>query len=147
MKSFLELGEDEAGRAIAAIRAELVRRGKVAVIAVSDSRGELISLLRMDGAPHPSVGVATSKVWTAARERATTGEVGRLFKQNGWQMLNSDIRYTGWDGGVPVTHGGQVVGAVAVSGLDQGEDADLARIGVTAILDALVAREGPQSVR
>ena len=56
MQSFLELGEDEAALAIAAIREELVRRNKVAVIAVSDARGELIALVRMDGAPHPSIG-------------------------------------------------------------------------------------------
>jgi len=55
----------------------------------------------------------------------------------GWQMLNSDIRYTGWDGGAPVTHRGQVVGAVAVSGLDQAEDAELARIGVARIAERL----------
>ena len=37
MQTIEELGEQEAGLAIAAIREELVRRGKVAVIAVSDS--------------------------------------------------------------------------------------------------------------
>ncbi len=128
-----ELGEKEAALATAAIREELTRRGKVAVIAVSDSRGELISLLRMDGAPLPSVLVATNKVWTAARERSATGALGRNFKENGWQVANSDPRYTGWDGGAPVFHDGQVVGAVAVSGLDQEEDAEIAGIGVARI--------------
>jgi glc operon protein GlcG len=134
MQTFQELGEREAALAIGVIRDELVRRGKVAVIAVSDSRGELISLLRMDGAPLPSVAVATNKCWTSARERASSGEVGRSFREKGWQMLNTDIRYTGWDGGVPVRLGGQVVGAVAVSGLDESEDADLARMGAARIL-------------
>jgi glc operon protein GlcG len=133
MQSFQELGEHEAGLAITAIREELVRRGKVAVIAVSDSRGELISLLRMDGAPHSSVGVATKKCWTAARERTPTGELGRHFRDNGWQMLNSDIRYCGWDGGAPVRASGRVVGAVSVSGLEQSEDAELTRIGIARI--------------
>ena len=137
MQTIIELGEDEALVAIAAIREELSRRGKVAVIAVGDAHGELVSLLRMDGAPYPSVAVAQSKIWTAARERATTGDVGRMFKENGWQVLNSDIRYTGWDGGVPVKHRGKVVGAVAVSGLDQVEDAELARIGAAKIAERL----------
>jgi glc operon protein GlcG len=130
MHTFQELGELEAAIAIAAVREELVRRGKVAVIAVSDSRGELISLLRMDGAPHPSIAVATNKCWTAARERTPTGELGHNFQDKGWQMLNSDPRYTGWDGGAPVRAGGKVVGAIAVSGLDEAEDADLARLGL-----------------
>ncbi|HET6439814.1 MAG TPA: heme-binding protein [Anaeromyxobacter sp.] len=133
MRSTEELGEREAKLALDAIREELVRRGKVAVIAVADSHGELISLLRMDGAPIPSVEVATKKCWTAAREWKTTGELGRAFRDAGWQMLNSDLRYTGWDGGVPVRHGGAVVGAVAVSGLDQTEDVELARLGVARI--------------
>ena len=57
----------------------------------------------------------------------------RVFRDNGWQMPNSDPLYTGWDGGVPVRHGGRVVGAVAVSGLDQAEDAELARLGAARI--------------
>jgi glc operon protein GlcG len=137
MQHIEELGEKEAELAISAIRAELGRRGKIAVIAVSDSRGELISLLRMDGAPIPSVMVATKKVWTAARERSATGALGKAFKDNGWQMLNTDVLYTGWDGGVPVVHKGQVVGAVAVSALAQEEDAELARLGVAKILESL----------
>ena len=34
-----------------------------------------------------------------------------------------------------MTYPGRVVGAVAVSGLDQGEDAEFARLGVAAILE------------
>jgi len=143
MRNVLELGEDEAVQAIGAIREELVRRRKVAVIAVADSRGDLISLLRMDGAPYPSVQVASNKAWTAARERSSTGDLGRAFQKNGWQMLNSDIRYTGWDGGVPVLHQGEVVGAVAVSGLEPSEDAELARLGAARIAERLGGATAP----
>jgi glc operon protein GlcG len=136
MQHMEELGEKEAAIATAAIREELSRRGKVGVIAVSDSHGEILSLLRMDGAPLPSVLVATSKVWTAARERSATGALGKAFKENGWQLANSDPRYTGWDGGVPVLHGDRVVGAVAVSGLEQEEDAELARLGAARIAES-----------
>ncbi len=133
MRKIEELAEQEASVAMAAIREELVKRGKAAVIAVSDSHGELISLLRMDGAKISSVQVATRKCWTAARERATSGEVGRGYAQSGLEVINSDPLFTGWDGGVPAWRGGSVLGAVAVSGLDQAEDAELARIGVAAI--------------
>lgn len=77
------------------------------------------------------------KVLTAAREKSETGQLGRNFQKNGWQMANSDPRFTGWDGGIPVWHRERVVGAVAVSGLDQTEDAEVARIGVTKILEKL----------
>lgn len=139
MQSRLELGEKEAALAVAAIREELVRRGKVAVIAVSDSHGELVSLLRMDGAPLPSVLVATRKCMTAARERAATYDVGKAFKDHGWQLSNTDPLFTGWGGGVPVRVGGEVVGAVAVSGLDQLEDAELAELGAAKIVASVSA--------
>jgi glc operon protein GlcG len=48
MQSNLELGEGEARLAIDACAAELRKRGKVGSIAVSDSHGELIGLLRMN---------------------------------------------------------------------------------------------------
>ncbi len=136
MLTTLQLGEREAALAIATIRDELVRRGKAAVIAVSDSHGELVSLLRMDGAPLPSILVASRKCLTAARERGPTFEIGRAFKDNGWQLSNTDPAFTGWGGGVPVRVQGQVVGAVAVSGLDQREDAELAELGVRRIEEA-----------
>ena len=139
MQRYVTLGEDDAAVAIAAIREELLRRGKVAVIAVGDCHGELISLLRMDGAPLPSLLVATNKVFTAARERAATGAVGKVYKESGWQMANTDPRFTGWDGGVPVMQDGQVAGAIAVSGLDQAEDAELARLGAAKVMDRVAA--------
>jgi len=134
MQSIQELGEAEAMVAIQTIRDELVKRGKVAVVAVGDSHGELIALLRMDGAPLPSLEVATRKVLTAAREQKETGALGAGFVKNGWQMANSDPRFTGWDGGAPVFVNGRVVGAVAVSGLSQEEDIELARLGVAKVL-------------
>jgi glc operon protein GlcG len=135
MQQVFELGETEAALAVQAIREELLRRGKTAVIAVSDPHGELISLLRMDGAPLPSILVAQRKLLTASRERGETGDLGKNFQKHGWQMANSDPAFTGWAGGVPVRFRGAVVGAVAVSGLSQEEDAELAKIGVARILE------------
>ncbi|MGC4001310.1 MAG: heme-binding protein [Anaeromyxobacter sp.] len=134
MRTCVELGEAEATAAIAAIRAELERRDKVAVIAVGDARGELIALLRMDGVIPVAIDVAQRKLLTAARERARTGDLGRRFQATGWHLDNSDPRFTGWDGGLPVVYQGEVVGVVAVSGLEQAEDAELAELGVAAAL-------------
>jgi glc operon protein GlcG len=47
-----------------------------------------------------------------------------------------DPRYVGWGGGVPVVRDGSVVGSVAVSGLTQEEDAELAAMGAAAALEA-----------
>ena len=44
-----------------------------------------------------------------------------------------DPKFVGWGGGVPVWKNGQVVGAVAVSGLSSSEDIVLATLGVKLI--------------
>lgn len=140
MLQYTSLGHAEAQLAIQAIRDELLKRGKAAVIAVADAHGELISLLRLDGAPLPSILIATNKAWTAARERKPSRELGQAARdpQSGFDMAYfGDPRYIGWGGGVPVLVEGVVVGAVAVSGLPEQEDMDLVQIGVAAILAAL----------
>ena len=140
MNSYTSLGHAEAQRAIQAIQAELLRRSQAAVIAVADAHGELISLLRLDGAPLPSIVIATNKAWTAARERKPTREIGQAARdpQSGFDMAYyGDARYIGWGGGVPVIIDGAVVGSVAVSGLPEAVDMELVQIGVAAITSAV----------
>jgi glc operon protein GlcG len=137
MRQVITLGHDEAQRAIEAIQAELVKRGKAAVIAVADAHGELIGLLRLDGAPLPSIVIATNKAWTAARERKPSRELGQSARDpiNGFDMAYyGDPRYIGWGGGVPVIIDGAVVGSVAVGGLPEQEDMELVQFGVAAIV-------------
>jgi glc operon protein GlcG len=138
MNEQTNLGHAEAQRAIQAIQAELLKRGKGAVIAVADAHGELIALLRMDGARLPSIQIAANKAWTAAREQIPTRELGQKSRhpQEGFDMAYfGDRRYIGWGGGVPVIMDGAVIGAVAVSGLPEEEDMELAEIGMRAIFD------------
>ena len=88
MHQVATLGHVDAQRAIQAIQAELQKRGKAAVIAVADAHGELISLLRLDGAPLPAIVIATNKAWTAARERKPSRELGQTARDpvNGFDM-------------------------------------------------------------
>jgi glc operon protein GlcG len=140
MRQVSSLGHAEAQSAIQAVQAELVRRRKQAVIAVADAHGELIGLLRLDGAPLPSITIAANKAWTAAREGKPTYDLGQGARDpdHGFDMAYyGDPRYVGWGGGVPVLVAGQAVGSVAVSGLTEEEDAELAGMGVAAILEGL----------
>ncbi len=137
MQQYFTLGHIEAQRAIDAIQKELTHRGRPAVIAVADSHGELIALLRMDGAALGSVTIAANKAWTAARERKPSKELGVAARhpETGFDMAYfGDKRYIGWGGGIPVRHDGQVVGAVAVSGLPEAEDMEVVELGAAAIL-------------
>ena len=137
MYQHMSLGHADAQRAIQAIQDELLRSGRAAVIAVADAHGELIGLLRLDGAPLPSILIAGNKAWTAARERKPTRDLGQAARdpRDGFDLAYfGDSRYIGWGGGLPVIVDGAVVGAVAVSGLPEQEDMTLAQIGVEAIL-------------
>ena len=136
------LGHDEALIAIEAIRRELGRRKLVAVIAVVDAHGELIGLVRLHGSLLSSVQVASNKAYTAARLRRPSREVGQALLDPTRvydTAYYGDPRYVGWPGGVPVVIGGEVVGAVGVSGLPDAVDEELARLGVAAIVASLDA--------
>lgn len=134
------LTDVEAQVAINAVRDQLKTEGSAAVVAVADSVGELIGLLRLAGAKRAPIQVAINKAYTAARERCATIDIGRTSRAPESEFdiaYYGDPRYVGWGGGIPVVHGGAVVGAVGVSGMHEQEDMRLAAIGVAAILDAL----------
>ncbi len=122
----------DAQQVIAAIIEKILTAGKAGVVAVTDAHGELIAFARMDGAPVSSVRIAMNKAWTAARERKPSKEIGEKARhpEKGFEMSYfGDPQFTGWGGGVPVWRDGEVAGAIAVSGLPQQEDIDLATFG------------------
>ena len=133
----------DARLALDAISTELTRRECPAVIAVADDHGELIALLRMDGAPLPSILNATNKAWTAARQRKPSFDIGRAARhiETGFDIAYfGDQRYIGWGGGVPVVIGGIVIGAIGVSGAPEAVDMEMAALGVAAISGARTER-------
>jgi len=133
VKTFHTIEYAEAQKIVAAIVGRALQMKKAAVIAVADSYGELIAFARMDGAPVSSVRIAANKAWTAARERKPTKDIGEKARdpEKGFDIAYyGDPRFVGWGGGLPVWRDGEVVGAVAVSGLSSAEDIDLADLGV-----------------
>jgi glc operon protein GlcG len=124
----------DAQKILAAIVAELERRGRGAAVAVADHHGELIAFARTDGCPLPSIQIAINKAFTAARERRPSRAVGDSSRVEGFPMTNfGDPRYVGWGGGVPIVHERRAIGAVGVSGLPEEEDMALAEIGLQAL--------------
>ena len=136
MRTLPVIDYSEAKRAVDAIVQKAVQTQKAVVAAVTDSHGELIYLVRMDGAPIPSLNIAINKAWTAARARKTKQEIGERVRH---PELGHDIayygdpRFIGWGGGIPVWKDGEIAGAVAVSGLSSEEDTALAALGVEQI--------------
>ena len=135
MPLIMMLGHREAAAAIEAVRTELDRRHDAAVVAVGDAYGELIALLRMDGAPVTSVQVAVNKAYTAARMRRPTRAIGDTLRDPARGIAASfyaDARIVGWAGGLPVFDGTTLIGAVGVSGMSQDLDEQMAEIGARA---------------
>jgi glc operon protein GlcG len=127
----------EAKKAIDLIVEKALAMNKAGVIAVADSHGELLAFARMDGAPVSSIRIAANKAWSAARERKPTKDIGEKVRhpEKGHDIAYfGDPKFVGWGGGVPVWKDGQVIGAVAVSGLSESEDIVLATLGVELIL-------------
>jgi glc operon protein GlcG len=120
MRTIQTIDYHEAKRIIDLIVEKATGMQKFAVVAVADSHGELIAFARMDGAPISSIRIAANKAWTAARERKPTKEIGEKVRhpEKGHDIAYyGDPRFVGWGGGIPVWINGNVVGAVAVSGL------------------------------
>ncbi len=139
MRTELTIDYSEARRAIDWIHAEVLKQGKAGVIAVCDAHGDLIALARMDGAPLSSITIAINKAYSAARERKPSKEIGNAARhpEKGFEIgYFGDPKFTGWGGGVPVRRNGQVIGAVAVSGLPQAEDIELAEMAAAMIAES-----------
>jgi uncharacterized protein GlcG (DUF336 family)/mannose-6-phosphate isomerase-like protein (cupin superfamily) len=102
------------------------------VISVVDASGELLYLWRPDKAQVASVQIATDKARTAAIFRRPSKD----FEDQASQGRPSALALAGGvalQGGMPILHKGQVIGAIGVSGASSApEDQELATIGAEA---------------
>jgi uncharacterized protein GlcG (DUF336 family)/mannose-6-phosphate isomerase-like protein (cupin superfamily) len=107
-------------------------RAVAPVISVVDASGELLYLWRPDKAQVASVQVATDKARTAAIFRRPSKD----FEDQASQGRPSALALAGGvalQGGMPILHKGQVIGAIGVSGASSApEDQELATIGAEA---------------
>jgi uncharacterized protein GlcG (DUF336 family)/mannose-6-phosphate isomerase-like protein (cupin superfamily) len=108
------------------------QRGVAPVIAVVDAGGELVYLWRPDAAQVASVGVATDKARTASIYRRPSKDFEDQASGGRPSALHLS-RAVPLQGGIPLTAGGEVVGAVGVSGASSAdEDQELALAGAEA---------------
>ena len=112
--------------------------GGEGTIAVVDAGGHLIYLERPDRQSPNSVEVATMKARTAAfRERPSSNLEERVKDRPGWLMFPQGLPMSG---GVPLFHGDECVGGIAVSGIAE-DDERVAAAGAAA-LAASAAKPG-----
>ncbi|MDB5337917.1 MAG: hypothetical protein JWN70_3536 [Planctomycetaceae bacterium] len=115
-------------------------------IAVVDDGGHLLAFARMDGARPASGYTALTKATTAATFRQETGPIPKaepdmllsLSLQNAAQASGGKL--TTLKGGVPIIVDGQVIGAVGIGGGTGEQDAEVAKLGIQALMDRLAAK-------
>ena len=126
------ISAEGARRVLASAEAEAAKNGWQVSIAVVDPAGELVAFVRMDGASPASVDVSRGKARTAARFRRPTKALEDAIAGGRAAILGFE-GLTPVEGGVPVVVGGEVVGAVGVSGVTSPQDAQVAQAGARAV--------------
>ena len=123
----------EAAKKIAvAAEAEARKNNWNVVIAVVDDGGHLVYLQRIDGTQTGSIDVAIGKARTSAAFKRPTKVFDDLAKTRP-SITSISPNAVLLEGGVPVVVGGQVVGAVGVSGVTSQQDAQIAEAGIAAL--------------
>lgn len=105
-------------------------------VAVVDAAGVLAAFLRMPGAPLHSVDIAIDKAYTAASFGLATGQWAKVLQGHSAAVREGLLqrpRFVAFGGGVPLREGGQLIGAIGVSGASEAQDEALALAGVAAI--------------
>ena len=117
----------------AAAEAEAIANNWPVVIAIVDDGGHLLWLQRLDGAAPVSSHIAPAKAKTAALGRRESKIYEDMINNGRMSFLSAPFIDGMLEGGVPIIHEGQVVGAVGVSGVKSAEDAQIAKAGIAAL--------------
>lgn len=134
----LSITQSAADRLLDAATAKAEEIGVPMALAVVDESGAVKALRRMDGAPLPSIEIATNKAYTAAGFSLPTHNWFDFIKTDP-PLLHGFVhtpRLVVFGGGFPVQEGGQTIGAIGVSGGHYEQDMVVAQA-------ALAALDGP----
>ena len=123
---------DGAKKVAAAAETEARKNNWNVVIAVVDDGGHLVYLQRTDGTQTGSIDVAIQKARTAQAFKRST----KVFEDAIAGGRNAILALPGalpLEGGLPIVVGGQVVGAIGVSGVKSTEDGQIAKAGADSL--------------
>ena len=132
MKSKPVLTLDDVKKIAVAAEAEAVKNNWAVTISIVDDGGHLLWLQRLDGAAPVSAWIGPQKAITAAIGRRESGVYEKMVNEGRMSFL-AVTPVTPLEGGVPIMVGGQVVGAVGVSGVKSSEDVQIAKAGIAAL--------------
>jgi len=116
---------------MAACTAEAEKNNWKVTIAVVDDSGTLLALERMDGAPPISATVAPGKAKTSAlTKQPTKFWEERIKERPAFVNFPAGLLI---QGGLPIIHQNECVGAIGVSGVQSHQDEQIAQAGIAAL--------------
>ncbi len=130
-KPVLELADVKA--ILSAAEAEAAKNNWVVSIAVVDDGGNLLGMIRRDGAAPVSAHICQAKARTAALGRRDTKGYEDMINGGRTAFLSAPVIDGMLEGGLPVMKDGECLGAVGVSGVKSNEDAQIAKAGIAGI--------------
>jgi glc operon protein GlcG len=115
-----------------ACKAEAQKNNWKVTIAIVDDSGAALLVERLDGAGPISAEVAMGKARTSAMTRRPTKFWEDRVKERA-AFLTFPTPGVMFQGGLPLMHQGECVGAIGVSGVQSHEDEQVAQAGVAAL--------------
>jgi len=100
------------------------------VITIVDGGGHLLVLRRMDGTQTGSLDIAIRKAESAFHFKRPTKDLQDLIARDGLTYVMTLPNVTAVEGGLPVIHNGEVIGAIGISGVTAEQDGIIAAAGV-----------------
>ena len=119
---------DHAKKLIAAVEAEVKKRGWSMNVTVVDSGGNLVAFERMDGAQIASIAISQHKARVAAKFRRPT-KVFENAVQNGTIYVLTLDDVIASRGGFPLVENGKIIGAIGGSGGTGSQDEASCQVG------------------
>lgn len=133
MKTRPYLSLDDVKKIAAAAEAEAIKNSWPITIAICDDGGHLLWLQRLDGCAPISASIAPEKARTAALGRRPSKAYEDVINGGRTSFLSAPVLKGMLEGGEQIIVDGHTVGAVGVSGVKSGEDAQVARAGAAAV--------------
>jgi glc operon protein GlcG len=125
------LTSSDVKKVLAACEAEAVKNKWAVSISIVDDGGFLLGFLRMDGATPITAEVSMGKARTSAMtKRPSKFFEDRVKERPAFASFPAGILI---QGGVPLTHANDCVGAIGVSGVQSHEDEQVAEAGASAL--------------
>ncbi|MBL4821867.1 MAG: heme-binding protein [Gammaproteobacteria bacterium] len=121
---------DLAMKAIEAAESHARQQGWNVTILVTDQNATPVMLRRLDGASARTITIANSRALVVTKTGLTSGEYGTRLEAGEIEEIEGGVTF---QGGVPVYLEGELIGAVAASGVRGFQDEEVSIVGAETI--------------